>query len=82
MARMTVAGCVERMDQLYGEGADEIRIGQYVRRRMLWASGDLAGLRLGVGLSNCLELSTLVERPFGAAGRHSPRQNRLTSTKR
>jgi hypothetical protein len=41
MARKTVAGCVERINQLYGHGADSIRIGQYVRRWMRWASGGL-----------------------------------------
>ena len=32
MARKTVAGCVERINQLYEQGADAVRIGNYVRR--------------------------------------------------
>ena len=35
-----VAGRVERMNRLYEQGADSLRIGQYVRRRQQWASGD------------------------------------------
>lgn len=32
MARKTVTGWVERMNRIYEQGADAIRIGQYVMR--------------------------------------------------
>ena len=41
MARKTVAGLVERMNQLYERGADSRRIGQYVRRWRRWVNGGL-----------------------------------------
>jgi hypothetical protein len=36
MARKTASGCVERMNRLYEQGADAIRIGQYVQRWLRW----------------------------------------------
>ncbi len=39
--RKTVAGCVERISQLYEQGADAVRIGQYVRRWLRWAISGL-----------------------------------------
>ncbi len=44
IARKTVAGCVERMNRLYEQGADSLRIGQYVRRWLRWVNGGLGGL--------------------------------------
>ena len=41
LGRRTVAGCVERMNRLYEQGANSLRIGQYVRRRLCWASCGL-----------------------------------------
>jgi RNA-directed DNA polymerase len=41
IARKTVAGCVERVNQLYEQGADSLRIGQYVRRWLRWVGGGL-----------------------------------------
>jgi len=43
LARKIVAGCVERINQLYEQGADAVRIGQYVRRWLRWVNGGLAG---------------------------------------
>lgn len=47
LARMTVAGCVERMSQLYEQGADVVRIGQYVRRWWRWVNGGLGRFARG-----------------------------------
>ena len=70
MARKTVAGCVERMNRLYEQGADGVRIGQYVRRWLCWVSSGLGGKRVAVGGSTCDELIGLGWRPFDAARRH------------
>ena len=43
MARKTVAGCVERITELYEHGADAIRTGQYVRRWWRWLRSEFAG---------------------------------------
>jgi hypothetical protein len=32
----TIQRCVERMNRAYEQGADAIRIGEYVRRRWAW----------------------------------------------
>jgi hypothetical protein len=43
LARKTVAGCVERISQLYERGADAVRIGEYVRRWLCWVNGGPEG---------------------------------------
>jgi hypothetical protein len=60
MARKTLAGCVEHMSQLDEQGADAIRIGQYVGRWLRWASSGLAGESAAAGGAACNELSVLV----------------------
>jgi RNA-directed DNA polymerase len=83
IARKTVAGCVDRMSQLYERGADAIRIGQYVRRWLRWASSGLAGESAAAGGAACDELSVLVCSAIDAVRRHPPHHSPLlTSTTR
>lgn len=42
-ATPTVERCVERMSQLYEQGAAGVRIGDYVRHWWIWVRGGLAG---------------------------------------
>jgi hypothetical protein len=45
----SVQTCVERINRLYEQGADAVRIGQYVRRWWTWArSGIARGIRLEI----------------------------------
>jgi len=54
MARKTVAECVERINLLYEQGADALRIGQYVRRWLRWSSGGLGQyIRIEISLPPC-----------------------------
>ena len=50
LAKSTVEKCVERMNELYEQGADFVRIGNYVRRWWLWARSGLDGFALGSSL--------------------------------
>ncbi len=44
-----VERCVERVNQLYEQGADEVRIGEYVRRWSGWVRGGLGFDVRGIG---------------------------------
>ena len=48
MARKTVVGYVERINQLYERGADSFRIGEYVRWWLSWVCGGLGGHAVSV----------------------------------
>jgi hypothetical protein len=41
VALQTVVRCVERMNRLYEQGADQVRIGDYVRRWCVWVRSGL-----------------------------------------
>jgi len=43
MARQTVAACVERFRRLYEQGADSLRIGNYVRHRWNFVRSGFGG---------------------------------------
>ncbi len=45
VAKATAENCVERMNQLYEQGADIVRIGDYVRRWWQWVRSGLGGCR-------------------------------------
>jgi len=45
VAMQTIQRCVERMNQLYEQGADCVRIGDYVRRWRQWVRSGLDGWR-------------------------------------
>jgi hypothetical protein len=42
VAKQTPARCVERMNRLYEQGADAVRIGDYVRRWWWWVWSGVA----------------------------------------
>jgi hypothetical protein len=48
VAVQTVVRCVERTPQLYEQGADDVRIGDYVRRWLVWVRSGLDGLVFAV----------------------------------
>jgi hypothetical protein len=63
IARKTVVGCVERINQLYEQCADSLRIGQYVRRWLRWASGGLGRYAISLRNVGVGEASALSVRP-------------------
>ncbi len=81
VARKTVAGCVERINQLYEQGSDGVRIGKYVRAWLHWPCGGLAHQEAAVGGTACDELSVR-HGPFDAECafqlRHRPKQRGTT----
>ncbi len=48
VAKQTVERCVERVNRLYEQGADAVRIGDYVRRWRQWVRTGLDGYELAV----------------------------------
>ena len=51
--------CVERTTRLYEQGADQVRIGDYVRRWCVWVRNGL----------DDLELQVVTPSPYAAAGK-------------
>ena len=49
VAMQTVQRCVERITRLYEQGADEIRIGDYVRRWWTWVRSGLGRVDIDDG---------------------------------
>jgi hypothetical protein len=54
VATQTIQRCVERMNRAYEQGADAVRVGEYVRRRWAW---------VGSGLAEDVALRTFVNTP-------------------
>jgi hypothetical protein len=48
IAKQTVEHCIERTDRNYEQGADAVRIGDYVRRWRQWVRGGLDRYELAV----------------------------------
>ena len=66
IAVQTVERCVERMNRLYEQGADQVRIGDYVRRWCVWVRSGL----------NDLEMAVVVTPSLYAAADKTPQQVR------
>jgi len=63
VATQTIQRCVERMNRVYEQGADAVRIGEYVRRRWAWVR---SGLAEDVALRRFVNTPHPVQSPFVA----------------
>lgn len=64
VAQKTIERCVERANRLYEQGADQVRIGEYVRRWQRWVRSGLGRyVSLEMILSAADAIAQLIDRP-------------------